>query len=247
MVDGSNTKALGRLAGLAYLTIIVFSSFGYLTMTGLLQGAPGAAASRLAMNPTLFVLALAASVIGLAAWALVGLLIYRLTRSAGRIAGLAMLVFVAAGIATNLAALAQLLPLAGGGIEADRLALMVASYNRILVLAQVFSGLWLFPFGWLVARSRIAPRLLGLCLMLGGFGYLSIYANSVAPGLQHIAAYTLVGAVFGVAVLIGEAGICLWLLIIGAREPSGPQPLLKWSTARADPQAPPRPAPSPKT
>jgi hypothetical protein len=227
MVDGSNTTALGRLAGLAYLTIIVFSTFGYLTTTRLLQGAPDAVRAQLAANPAPFALALAASVVGLAAWVVVGLLVYRLTRSAGRIAGLAMLVFVAAGVAMNLAALAQLAPLLGSTLTLtlDALAPLVARYNRILQMAQVFSGLWLFPFGWLVVRSRIAPRLLGLCLMLGGFGYLAIFASALAPGLDHIAAWRIAGYAFGVCVLIGEAGICLWLLIMGAREPIAAGPL----------------------
>ena len=235
MAQGSNAKATGRLAGLAYLTIIVCSSFGYLTLAGLLRGAPGVVLSNLAMRPTLFTVAWAAGVIGLVAWIVVGLLIYRLTSPAGRIAGLALLLFVAAGVAMNLAAFAQLLPLvgqAGSGMDAARLAPMVAKYNRILELAQVFSGLWLFPFGWLVFRTRIAPRFLGVCLMLGGFGYLSIFANALVPGLDQIAAYRWAGAPFRVAVFIGEAGICLWLLIMGAREPSaGGEPRVKLSMA----------------
>jgi hypothetical protein len=227
MVDGSNTKALGRRAGLAYLVIIVFSTFGYLTTTGLLQGAPDAVHAHLEANPGLLALALAASVVGLAAWVVVGLLVHRLTWPAGRIAGLAMLVFVAAGVAMNLAALAQLAPLVGSTMTPGALAPLVAGYNRILQMAQVFSGLWLFPFGWLIVRSRIAPRLLGLFLILGGFGYLSIFASALAPGLDHIAAYRIAGAAFGVCVLIGEAGICLWLLIMGARAPVAAGPLVR--------------------
>jgi hypothetical protein len=42
MVDGSNTKAMDRLAGLACLAIIVVSSAGCLVATRLLTGDPRA-------------------------------------------------------------------------------------------------------------------------------------------------------------------------------------------------------------
>ena len=55
--------------------------------------------------------------------------------------------------------------------------------------------------------------------MVGGFGYLSIFAKTLIPSLDQFAAYHWIGGALGVAVLIGEAGICLWLLIMGARGP----------------------------
>jgi hypothetical protein len=227
MVQASNARTLGRLAGLAYLVIIVFSTAGYLTMTALLDGGAQTVLGRLATDHLRFVLSLTASAIGLLAWIVVGLLIYRLTKETGRVAGLLMLAFVAGGVAMNFAALAQLVPLVtSASVDGARLAPPVASYNRVLLLAQVFSGLWLFPFGWLVFRSRIAPRLLGVCLMLGGFGYLMTFATAFAPDLGQSLAFKL-GYVFGAAAMIGEAGICLWLLIMGAREPFAPAPLVR--------------------
>jgi len=38
MADGSSTRSLGRLAGFAYLAIILFSSAGYFATTRLLTG-----------------------------------------------------------------------------------------------------------------------------------------------------------------------------------------------------------------
>jgi hypothetical protein len=224
----TTTKTTGRLAGLAYLVIIVCSTFGYLTTTRLLDGGPAAALHHISTNLTLFDLALTASAIGLLAWIAVGLLAYRLAGASGRIAGLAMLAFVAGGVAMNLAALWQLLPLTGPAfgpdLNGDLIAPMLARYNRILLNAQVFSGLWLFPFGWLVVRSRIAPLVLGLCLMAGCFGYLSVFATAFAPGLDHMSAFRILTAPFGIAVFVGEAGICLWLLIMGARSASATAP-----------------------
>jgi hypothetical protein len=90
------------------------------------------------------------------------------------------------------------------------------SYHHLLALSQVFSGLWLFPFGWLVLRSRIAPRLLGGCLIAGGLSYLLIFSTAFAPGLDHTTGYRIVSTAIGIVGFVGELGVCIWLLIKGA-------------------------------
>lgn len=223
MNNVSNTKAAGRRAGLAYLVIILFSAPGYMILTKLLAGDSHAVLAHLATSQTLFTLALVSSVIGFLAWTVLAILLYRLMSSAGRISALLMVIFSVAGTVMNLIALAPLLPLlrlASSGMDAGTLAPIVQSYNRLLLLAQVFSGLWLFPFGLLVLRSRIAPRLPGFCLIIGGFSYLLTFATAFDPGLHHIRAYRTIGTTTGIlGVIGGEFGICLWLLIKGARQP----------------------------
>jgi hypothetical protein len=150
-----------------------------------------------------------------------GVLLYRLMSSAGRLAGLLMLTLVVAGTATNLIALAQLSPLfrPGSGLGEATVAAAVHDYNRQLLLAQVFSGLWLFPFGWLVLRSRIAPRLLAFCLLAGGVFYLLVFATAFEPELDRMMAYRIVSMPTGLLGFAGELGMCLWLLFKGARRP----------------------------
>ena len=83
------------------------------------------------------------------------------------------------------------------------------------VMVHVKRGLWLLPFGYLGFKSSILPRILGVLLMIGcladvfdvlGRALFSDYANTVLASLA-----TYPGSV-------GEIGICLWLLIMGARE-----------------------------
>ena len=64
--------------------------------------------------------------------------------------------------------------------------------------------------------SGFLPRVLGILLMRGCFGYLiNIIAPTLVPG------YAAAGIASWVAVPsgLGEIGICLWLLIVGVREP----------------------------
>jgi hypothetical protein len=72
-------------------------------------------------------------------------------------------------------------------------------------------GLWLLPFGILVFRSGFIPRSLGVFLVIGCFGWLSISVTSLL-----FPAYARVASQFTV-LAIGEILIILWLLIIGAR------------------------------
>ena len=223
MDEVSRAKALGRRTGLAYLAVIVFSAPGYMILTGLLAGGPQAELARLTANQTQFVLALASSAIGFCAWIALAILLYRLMSSAGRISALLMLSLAVGGVAANLFALSQLLPLIGAGLDAGTVGTAVQGYKRVLLLSQVFSGLWLFPFGWLVLRSRVAPRLLGFGLFAGGVFYTMVFATAFAPGLEHTVAYRVVSPVAGVfGEVVGELGMCLWLLIMGARPPVTP-------------------------
>ncbi|HEY4211790.1 MAG TPA: DUF4386 domain-containing protein [Steroidobacteraceae bacterium] len=219
MSERSDTGSTGRQAGIAYLVIIVFSLLGYPTLTRLLAGDPQLVPGHVTASQTLFTLGFIASGIGFAAWIAVGLLLYRILRRAGETAALLLLAFAVAGTAMNMTALIQLLPLvipAGFELNAVKVTPMVEHYNRLLLLAQVFSGLWLLPFAWLVFRSRVAPRLLALCLAAGGVFYLLIFATAFEPDLGHSLAYQIVSVPTGVLGFIGELGMCLWLLIKGA-------------------------------
>ena len=88
-----------------------------------------------------------------------------------------------------------------------------------LLVAQVFWGLWLIPFGWLVVRSGQLPRLLGYLLVLGGLSYVADFAGQVLVagyGDMRFAGYVTLPAA------LGEIGTCLWLLVMGARHGSQP-------------------------
>jgi hypothetical protein len=74
-------------------------------------------------------------------------------------------------------------------------------------IAQVFWGLWLFPLGYLVFKSRFLPRLLGALLMIGCVGYLIDVGIAVLlPDLDvTVSQFTF----------IGELLLPLWLVIKG--------------------------------
>jgi hypothetical protein len=80
------------------------------------------------------------------------------------------------------------------------------------VINEIFWGLWLFPFGVLVMRSRFLPRILGVWLVINGFAYLTI-------SLTGLLLPQYMDKVNNIAfpVLFGELAIMLWLVIKGAK------------------------------
>ena len=88
-------------------------------------------------------------------------------------------------------------------------------YDDGMLILNIFSGLWLFPFGYLVFKSGFLPKVLGLLLMLGCFGYL---INFFGYALLHGYAKIGISSYISLPASIGEIGTCLWLLIIGAKD-----------------------------
>jgi len=221
MTEAYNPQAVRRQAGIAYLAIIVFSMAGYSTLTWLLSGESSLVLARLVANHTLFALAVVASAIGFVAWIVLGILLYRLMGAAGRVSAVVMLVLVVAGTAANLVALSRLFPLFGpaSSVGEAALASMVHDYNRLVLLAQIFSGLWLFPFGWLVWSTRVAPRLLAGCLVGGGIFYLLVFTTAFEPEIERTLVYRIVSIPTGILGFAGELGMCLSLLLKRPRVP----------------------------
>ena len=102
------------------------------------------------------------------------------------------------------------------GLVADFVALSRAGANWSVAFAGTFWGIWLLPFGYLVLTSGFLPRILGLALMAGCFGYLiNLF------GVILVTDYTslTIASVLRAPASIGEIGIGLWLLLVGARPP----------------------------
>ena len=85
-------------------------------------------------------------------------------------------------------------------------------HNQGLALAQIFWGLWLFPFGILIWRSRFIPPIIGVFVIIACFGY--VISSSASLFLPMYA------GVIGQYTMILQAGELplIWLLIWGAKD-----------------------------
>lgn len=194
----------GRVAGLWYLSVIVFGIFAEVVRS---MVAPSEA------NTTLLRLGLLADVVMSVSMLLVGLTFFRLFRPVSENWSGLLAAFVVLGVAVNMAGLAQyqlaLDHLAQPGAHAASLEAYRATYD----LANVFFGLWLFPAGVLMAHSNFLPRWLGGVALAASVAFLAgSVVKFVVPGF-----YPLANPFLSVVMVAGEFLVTGWLVVRGSR------------------------------
>ena len=221
----ANESRIARWAGLVYLVVVVtgFFSQGYVPGKIAAPGNPQAMLANIVSHEMLFRAAIATFMVEQVAFLLLPFLLFRLLRSVHRGAAAAMVVLAVVGVPISLLAVAHrldalLLLTHASGMPVDMAHALarvsLKSYDADILVASVFWGLWLLPFGFLVAKCGTLPRVFGVLLMLGGVGYLAdISGELLLPGYAHIAFFDYVH----LPAALGEVGICLWLLLMGMR------------------------------
>jgi len=88
-------------------------------------------------------------------------------------------------------------------------------YHQGNFINQIFWGLWLFPFGYLVFKSGFLPKIPGVLLMIGCISYLIDFSGTfLFPEYDK----TLISNYITLPASIGEIGISLWLIIAGIKD-----------------------------
>lgn len=216
-----------RISGLLYLSIVVCGIFSlaYVPSQIRVHGDAAATVHNLLAHDSLFRLGIAVGSISYVPDLVLTLTLFKLLSPVNRNAAVLMVAFGAIFIPVDLAAMANQLDilsllnadtrqhlLAPDQLAARVMALYDAYYNKILV-SEIFWGLWLLPFGYLVVQSGFLPKILGYFLMLGCFSYLITFFAEVLFPLYSVPDFVMWPA------SIGEIGTALWLAIVGARKP----------------------------
>ncbi len=222
---------IARWAGLVYLVVVVtgFFSQGYVPGKMVVPGDPQAMLANIVSHELLFRAGIAAFMVEHVTFLLLPFLLFRLLQSTHRSAAVAMVVLALVGVPISLLAVthrldALLLLTHASGMPVDTAHALarasMKSYDADILVASVFWGSWLLPFGYLVVKCGRLPRVLGALLMLGGVGYLvDIFGELLLPGYAGIAFFDYVH----LPAALGEVGICLWLLLMGMRSGGGQQ------------------------
>jgi hypothetical protein len=233
-MDPAETKKTARLAGLLYLlsSLVGAPALLYVPKKLIVEGDAAATADHLRASGNLLRLGIGSEIAGFSIFVFVALVLYRLFKPVSERHALAMMVLILISIPiTFLGILPEVaaLDLAGGGggiagatgtgylsaldgHQRDALAyLCLDLHARGYSVAEVFWGLWLFPFGICVIRSGFIPRFLGVLLMIAAFGYLASSASDLV--IPHYA--DAIGPITKLTAC--ELPIIFWLLIWGAR------------------------------
>ena len=216
-----------RLAGLLYLlaSLPAFFAWGYVPNKLIVTGDASATANHFRASETLLRLSIGSELTGLIIFIFVVLALYRLFKPVSERHAVTMAILLLISLPISFLSvvneLAALIMVSGANFlsvfdqrQLDSLAyLFIRLHGQGNTIAQIFWGLWLFPFGLLVIRSGFIPRFLGYLLFVAAIGYI---ANSL--GALLLPAQRQVVAQFADILQMTELPIILWLLIWGAKD-----------------------------
>lgn len=227
-MEVSNKTA--RTAGALYLIVVatMMFSLAYVPSQINVPGNAPATFNNIVAHESLFRLGIVSGLAGYIAFLLLPLVLYKLLQGVNRNAALLMVAFAVASVPVsfvNMLHKFDVLTLLSGAeylrvftteqLHAQAM-LSLDAYNNGILVSKIFWGLWLLPFGYLVFKSGFLPKILGILLMLGCFGYLGDFlARALFPGYAE----TAIPRFITLPASLGEIGACLWLLIVGIRAP----------------------------
>jgi hypothetical protein len=186
--------ALARIAGALYLINILAGAFaiGYV---------PAAVGQDAHANELLFRAGLAAHVLVTMTNVPLALIFYELFKVVDRRLALLAVLFIITANSIEAAGITEQLT------AAKPFDVLAASFS----VSTVFFGLDILILAYLILRSALVPRAIGVLLAIDGAAYVfNSYATFLSPGFAaHLVPYILLPAP------VGEGSLTLWLLLAG--------------------------------
>jgi len=221
----SQRKAVTVLRFLYPIWFVVgLFSIMYVPATLIVSGDATTTANNIMANELLFRMGIAGSLITQIIQILVVLILCKLLKPVNKNHASLMVVFALVGVPISmlntLNRVAALLLLKGTDflkvLGVDQLYAQMMFFLDLneqgVLIATIFWGLWLFPLGYLIYKSGYFPRILGVLVMMGGFGYLlDSFTHFILPDAIPLPVIILL--------TIGEILFMGWLLIKGAKIP----------------------------
>jgi hypothetical protein len=222
----NSTKKAARVAGLLYVLTSIPGVFSllYIPSHFIVSGDAAATASKIAASEFVFRFGIVCEIAGFTGFIFVVRALHRLlsgvNKSHASLMVTLMLVSIPISLVNVLNEFAALALIRGTDFlsvfdkpQREALAMLFLHLHfQGFMVAQIFWGLWLIPFGILVFKSGFLPRILGVLLVIACFGYLanSLVAFGVLPTNAASRAVE--------QLTICELPIILWLLIRGAKD-----------------------------
>jgi hypothetical protein len=223
-VTGKETRTsvsrTARVAGLLYLLVFPFAFFSLSVRDRLIvDGDAAATASSIMASEGLFRSGIVAWLVSQTIFIFLLMALFRLLKPVNSQVALHMIVLLLVGIPiallNELHQFAALLLLSGAdylrAVPADQLHAQAMFHLTLhkdgIYIAQIFWGLWLLPFGYLVFKSGFLPRILGVLLMVGCVGHLTDVVAAVVFAHPEVTVSQFTS--------IGEFLFPLWLVVKG--------------------------------
>jgi hypothetical protein len=219
-------KKAARIAGAIYLSMVITGPFSLLYIPGkiIVHGNATATGANVLAHDTLFRFGIVAGLFGQVIFICLAVALYRLlgdvSKTWARLMFGFVLVSAAVEFVNELNDLGALILFHGGEFlsvfdkaQLDALGMLfIRLHSQGNMIAEIFWGLWLFPFGLLVFRSGFLPRFIGVWLMLDCFAWIALSVIALFFPNYYEPAFKWLQPAFFAELVIG-----LWLLIRGAK------------------------------
>ena len=222
------SKKTARIAGLLYLIVVVTGivTLGYIPNQLIVWEDKTATFNNILKNENLFRLGIFSSVLCYLAFIFLPLVLRELFKTVNMFVANVMVVSVLVSIPISFFNLynkyiildiihkEEYLKIYNESQLQSLVIFHLNQYEYGIFIATFFWGLWLFPFGYLVYKSGFIPKIFGILLMLGCFGYIVNFSgNTLFADYQEWGISKIIGEIPSVA----EIGICFWLLLFGIK------------------------------
>jgi len=219
-------KKTARLAGLLYLIWVIIGIYGliFVPLQTIVAGNAAATAQKILSNEFIFRTGIIVDIVTNTIWVFLVLILYRLFKDVNKRQAKLMVALVIVQIpavffveSLNITSLilfkAEILQTFQLSQRQDLAMLFLKINDYGTLILEMFWGLWLLPFGYLVYKSGFIPRLLGILLLLNGIAYIiASFVSILFPDYQTI--ITQIAMPFWI---LGEISITLWFLIKGTK------------------------------
>lgn len=228
--DDPTSRTYARITGALYLLIAVSGgiSIAYVPSQLHVAGDPFATFGNIQSYQGLFHLGIVGDVVMMLAELLATTMLYFMFRQVNptlslvaAFARLSMAIIMAVMLFFHVGALTLIDPesvlTSFSMVQRTELAgMMLAIHDAGVWIWQLFFALHLVILGVLVLRSGSYPRILGIGMMIGAFGYLFDSVKGFALPDASVLGHATVALL--VIVTLSEVGFALWLLIVGPRQ-----------------------------
>jgi len=226
-INSGSLKSTARLAGVLYLVWIITGLFALMYVPSQIdmKGDAATTAQNVLSNEFLFRTTIVNDLVSSTIWVVMILFFYRLfkhvdERQAKLLVGF-VIVQIPTAFFTEACNITSLMIFKGEILKTFDLAqrqdlgalfLKIGDYGVLTLI--MFWGIWLFPLGILVYKSRFLPRFLGVWLIITGFFYVVLSVTSLLlPQYKDMVSNSPIA----LPIELGEVAFMLWLLIKGVK------------------------------
>ena len=222
----SNRK-MGRFAGLLFLILVITGVFAefFVRQKLYVLNDPATTTQNIIDNQWLYRLGFVSDLIMSTMFFIYGYVLYLIFKNVNKNMSLFLLLCAVISVAMfcqnalNQFSVLELLinPVYAEAFKPEQLQVLSMFFQNIHIkgyyINQIFFGLYLFPLGYMIIKSGLVPKIIGVFLILGfigdmiDFGVYFLYPNAESVILDNIT----------IPADIGEISLCLWFLIMGVR------------------------------